>query len=133
MPHAQETRTTILCRPQNNGITQCHCIAQKISSHWRGWKIMKHGNIQNNVLICNDQGVQTIILTTNFHTNQNASIKFNQETCFQFFASIQSNVNSLPINNIDDEGPMKNTIKGKKKITKINFDGSIEVHSRKPR
>jgi len=94
---------------------------------------MKHGNIQNNFSICNEQGVQTIILTTNFHTNKKASTKFNQETCFQFFASIQSSVNSLPINNVDDEGPMKNTNKGKKKITKINFDGSIEVHSIKPR
>jgi hypothetical protein len=85
---------------------------------------------RTNVSSCNDQGVQTIILTTNLHTNQNASIKFNQETCF---ASIQSNVNTLPINNVDDEGPMKNTNKGKKKITKISFDESIEVHSRKPR
>lgn len=88
---------------------------------------------RTNVLSCNNQGVQTIILTTNLHTNQNTSIKFNQETCSQFFASIQSNVNTLPINNVDDEGPMKNTNKSKKKITKISFDGSIEVHSRKPR
>ncbi len=28
---------------------------------------------------------------------------------------------------------MKNTNKGKKKITNINFDGSIEIHSKKPR
>jgi hypothetical protein len=88
---------------------------------------------RTNFSSCNDQGVQTIILTTNLHTNQNTLIKFNQETCSQFFASIQSNVNTLPINNVDDEGPMKNTNKSKKKITKISFDGSIEVHSRKPR
>jgi hypothetical protein len=50
-----------------------------------------------------------------------------------FFASIQSNVNTLPIDNVDDEGPMKNTNKSKKKITKISFDASIEVHLRKPR
>ncbi len=33
---------------------------------------------RTNVSSCNDQGVQKIILTTNLHTNQNASIKFNQ-------------------------------------------------------